>query len=150
MLITDLIAEMINKMLTENDGECEFQRSDLANIYGCVPSQINYVITSRFTPEKGYIVESRRGGGGYIRIQRIKFDKRTYAMHFLNTVGDTVDAGLARALIVNLFDHEIISEREMMMLANITGDNVLKNITNAEERGSVRAYLLKQAVLPLI
>ena len=64
MRISDHVAEYILQMLNEADGIAEIQRNELANALGCVPSQINYVITSRFTPEQGYIVESRRGGGG--------------------------------------------------------------------------------------
>ena len=71
MKISDSVANYILELLETDHGSAEIQRNELANILGCVPSQINYVITSRFTPEQGYIVESRRGGGGYIRITRI-------------------------------------------------------------------------------
>ena len=70
MLISDAIAKLIEQMINEGQGAAEIKRNDLAGQLGCVPSQINYVITSRFTPERGYIIESRRGGGGYIRIIR--------------------------------------------------------------------------------
>lgn len=150
MLISDLLTEILNKMLEENGGVYEFRRNDFANNHGCVPSQINYVITSRFTPEKGYIVESRRGGGGYIRIQQIAFDKNTYIMHFLNSIGNSINAELAKALTVNLFDHDIINDREMKLLINLTSDNVLKDICPPETRDNVRSYLLKQSVLSLI
>ena len=72
MLISDNIARLIEKMLDDGGGFAELKRNDLASQLGCVPSQINYVITSRFTPERGYITESRRGGGGYIKIVRVK------------------------------------------------------------------------------
>ena len=65
MRMSDLVAQYILEMLEEQDGSAEIKRNELAGNLGCVPSQINYVITSRFTPEQGYIVESRRGGGGY-------------------------------------------------------------------------------------
>ena len=71
MLISDNIARLIEKMLDDGGGFAELKRNDLASQLGCVPSQINYVITSRFTPERGYITESRRGGGGYIKIVRV-------------------------------------------------------------------------------
>ncbi|MGN0508698.1 MAG: CtsR family transcriptional regulator, partial [Ruminococcus sp.] len=77
MRMSDLVAEYIMQMLDEQNGSAEIQRNELAGNLGCVPSQINYVITSRFTPEQGYIVESRRGGGGYIRISRVKMDRGT-------------------------------------------------------------------------
>ena len=70
MRMSDLVANYINNMIDESNGTAEIQRNELANSLGCVPSQINYVISSRFTQENGYVVESRRGGGGYIRIQK--------------------------------------------------------------------------------
>ena len=77
MGMSDLIASFINEMLAEEDGIAELQRAELASRFNCVPSQINYVISSRFTPEQGYIVESRRGGGGYVRIvQRTQGGRR--------------------------------------------------------------------------
>ena len=71
MNLSELVALRILEMLDAAGGEAEIQRNELASSIGCVPSQINYVITSRFTPEQGYTVESRRGGGGYIRISRV-------------------------------------------------------------------------------
>ena len=68
MRISDSVANYILQLLQETNGTAEIQRNELASYLGCVPSQINYVITSRFTPEQGYLVESRRGGGGYTRI----------------------------------------------------------------------------------
>ena len=68
MLISDSVAKLIEELLREGGGQVEVRRSDLADRVGCAPSQINHVITSRFTPERGYLIESRRGGGGYIRI----------------------------------------------------------------------------------
>nr|MBQ4317783.1 CtsR family transcriptional regulator [Clostridia bacterium] len=87
MGISDMIAEMIEKMLEEGGGNAEIKRNDLAGQIGCVPSQINYVITSRFTPERGYVIESRRGGGGYIRITRKALHKSEYLMHMFASVG---------------------------------------------------------------
>ena len=69
---SDLIARFIMEALDNEEGIAELQRSMIANRFGCVPSQINYVISTRFSPEHGYVVESRRGGGGYIRIKRVR------------------------------------------------------------------------------
>ena len=76
MGISDVIASFIQSALDETDGVLELQRSDLAQRFNCVPSQINYVMSTRFSPEHGYIVESRRGGNGYIRITRVRTDAR--------------------------------------------------------------------------
>ncbi|MCL2096995.1 MAG: CtsR family transcriptional regulator [Oscillospiraceae bacterium] len=150
MLLSDIIESIINEMLRENGGLAEFKRSDIANKSGCVPSQINYVITSRFTPEKGYIVESRRGGGGFIKIKQIRFDKTSYVMHFINAVGDSVDYNTTKVFLGNLYNHDIISLREMRMILNITSDNILKQITPASSRDVLRSSILKNAALALI
>lgn len=83
MNLSKEIAGMILDMLSDS-GTTEIRRNDLAEQLGCVPSQINYVISSRFTPEHGYIVESRRGGGGYIKITRATYDLSTLKMHLIN------------------------------------------------------------------
>ncbi|MBQ3691999.1 MAG: CtsR family transcriptional regulator, partial [Clostridia bacterium] len=102
MRISDLVAQYIINMLEENDGGAEIRRNELAETIGCVPSQISYVITSRFTPEQGYIVESRRGGGGYIKITRVQLDKRSAIMHIINSIGDSVDSRKAASVIKEL------------------------------------------------
>ena len=91
MGISDLIAGFIQDALDEANGVLELQRSDLAQRFGCVPSQINYVMSTRFSPEHGYIVESRRGGGGYIRIRRVQMDRQTLLMHVINSIGGELD-----------------------------------------------------------
>ena len=91
MGMSDLIAGFIQSALDDANGVLELQRSDLAQQFGCVPSQINYVMSTRFSPERGYIVESRRGGGGYIRITRVRVDRQTLLMHVINSIGDTLE-----------------------------------------------------------
>ena len=118
MLISDAIAKMIEEMINEGNGAVEIKRNDLAGQLGCVPSQINYVITSRFTPEKGYIIESRRGGGGYVRITKKTFHKDEYLMHFLYAIGDSVDEKEGIAFLTNLFDMEVITKRELILLCS--------------------------------
>ena len=91
MNLSKEIANMIIEMLETDGTSAEIRRNDLAERVGCVPSQINYVISSRFTPERGYIVESQRGGGGYIRITRAQYDLSTLKMHLINSIGESVD-----------------------------------------------------------
>ena len=86
MRISDSVANYIMEMLNEADGIAEIQRNELAAMLGCVPSQINYVISTRFSPERGYAVESRRGGGGYIRITRVRRTPQELVMHIINSV----------------------------------------------------------------
>ena len=113
MGISDLIASFLQESLEETDGGVlEVQRNDLAQRFNCVPSQINYVMSTRFSPERGYIVESRRGGNGYIRITRVRVDRQTLLMHVINSIGDRLDAASARAIAQNLVQSEAISRTE--------------------------------------
>ena len=98
-----MIAEFLQSSLdTSENGVLEVQRSDLAQRFNCVPSQINYVMSTRFSPERGYIVESRRGGNGYIRITRVQVDRQTLMMHVINSLGGQVDLASVRAILSNL------------------------------------------------
>ena len=108
MGITDMIAGFIQEALDDAGGVLEMQRGDLAQRFGCVPSQINYVMSTRFSPEHGYIVESRRGGGGYIRITRVHVDRQTLMMHVINSIGSEIDPASARAILSNLVQSEAI------------------------------------------
>lgn len=149
MLISDNIARLIEKMLDDGGGYTELKRNDLASRLGCVPSQINYVITSRFTPERGYITESRRGGGGYIKIVRVKLSENEYLMHFFHAIGDSIDESEARAYIVNLLDHSIINEREGAIIASALSTNSLDKIPR-EQKNQVRADILRHIILTLM
>ena len=149
MLISDYIASVIEEMLNEGGGTTEVKRNDLASRIGCVPSQINYVITSRFTPEKGYIIESKRGGGGYIRIVRAQMTKNEYLMHFFHAVSDGLDVQNAAAFIVNLFDRGIITEREAVLLRSALCGGALDRV-HPSERNSVRADIMRHIILTLM
>ncbi|MBR5447165.1 MAG: CtsR family transcriptional regulator [Clostridia bacterium] len=149
MLISDYIASVIEEMLNEGGGTTEVKRNDLASRLGCVPSQINYVITSRFTPEKGYIIESKRGGGGYIRIVRAQMTKNEYLMHFFHAISDGLDVQNASAFIVNLYDRGFITEREAVLLRSTLCGSALDRVHPAE-RNSVRADIMRHIILTLM
>jgi transcriptional regulator of stress and heat shock response len=141
MLISDAIAQLIEQMLSESGGSLELRRNDFAGKIGCVPSQINYVITSRFTPELGYIIESRRGGGGYIRIVKKQLYKNEYLMHFFQAIGEELDETAAAAFITNLSDNLFITDREEKIIrAAITSAVSNKN----------RADIIRQIILAVI
>ena len=116
MILSDHIARLIEEMLEEGGGSAEVRRNDLAARIGCVPSQINYVITSRFTPERGYSIESRRGGGGYIRIVRVPMTKNEYLMHVFHSVGDSLNESESRAFLRNLLEQGIRVKRGSVRL----------------------------------
>ena len=122
--------------------------NELAGSLGCVPSQINYVITSRFTPEQGYIVESRRGGGGYIRISRVKMDKGTAVMHIVNSVGNTLDRATAEAMLNNMLQRELMQLQTAKAIAAALSDRTLQSIEQ-ERRDKLRADLFKNMIITL-
>ena len=125
MGMSNLIAEFIAETLRESDGLAELQRAELANRFGCVPSQINYVIATRFSPEHGYIVESRRGGGGFIRIRRVSAEPKQLVMHTLNAIGESLDARTAEAFLQNLLDSGSLAPELIRMMAAALGDRAL-------------------------
>jgi len=146
MILSDHIAQLIEKMLEDGGGTTEVRRNDLAAKIGCVPSQINYVITSRFTPERGYVIESRRGGSGYIRIVRVKMTKSDYLMHFFHAVGDTLEENEARAYLQNLLDHGILNEREAGLMLAAVSNAALEKCPQTL-RNAVRADLFRRMLM---
>ena len=147
MNISNLITQMITDMLEGNE-YADIRRNELAGSLGCVPSQINYVIASRFTPEHGYLVESRRGGGGYIRIYRripIEGDELT---RVIERVGDRLEDIVCRTHIVNLLARGAVTENEARLLASATCDNCYRELP-PQYREALRAAVFKQLLLTL-
>lgn len=150
MLITEKIAAMIEQMLEESGGIAEIRRNDFAGRIGCVPSQINYVLSSRFSPQHGYIVESRRGGGGYIKITRVRMDASTLLMHLFASVGELLSENEVRSYLGVLLQNEIISPKSVKIYAAMMSDGALSAIGQRELRDVVRADMFKTLVLNLI
>ena len=146
MGITDLITSFLQESLEEEGGVLEVQRSDLAQRFNCVPSQINYVVSTRFSPERGYIVESRRGGNGYIRITRVRVDRQTLLMHVLNTLGSQVDLPSARAILSNLVQSGALEQAAGRSLLAAISDKALSAVPR-ETRDTVRADIMKQVLI---
>jgi transcriptional regulator CtsR len=146
MGISDLVAARIMELLQEQNGIAEIRRNELAETLGCVPSQINYVLTSRFTPEHGYIVESRRGGGGYIRITRVRVDRGSAVMHLVNSIGSRMDYPTARAIIGNLEEQAIISAQTAGVMDAAMRDRPYTDVSPAV-RDYLRANLLKHMLM---
>lgn len=147
MGITDLIAGFLQDSLDEaENGVLEVQRSDLAQRFNCVPSQINYVMSTRFSPERGYIVESRRGGNGYIRITRVRVDRETLLMHVINSLGEAVDLPSVRAILGNLAQSGAVEEEICRTLLAAVGDKALSAVPR-DLRDQVRAAIMKQALI---
>ncbi len=146
MKISEAIAREILSILEEQNGIAEIKRNDFANKLGCVPSQINYVLTSRFTPEQGFVVESRRGGGGYIKITRICSDKKSQIMYIIDSLGDSIDYYNARSILINLCYQELIEKKAASIVLAAISDNALKNV-DPYLRDVVRADIFKNALL---
>lgn len=149
MRIADIIEDFIKELFDEQDVDLiEIQRNDLAEHFGCVPSQINYVISTRFTPKQGYYVESKRGGGGSIKIKKISITKSNYFMHIITTLGDSISANEVDIFINNFLSYNMISEKEAKLLKVATSDNVL--MINTEIKDKIRANIFKNMLLNLI
>lgn len=145
MGLADMVAEFIRDTLAEQRA-LELRRSELAERFGCAPSQISYVLATRFSPEQGYIVESRRGGGGYIRIRRVEATPRLLIMHAIAGVGAAIDAASAAALITNLRAAGAISAGESRLMAAALGERALAGVA-AERKPALRAEIFKQMLL---
>ena len=147
MGVTDIIEGFLREALNEaENGTAEFQRSDLAKRFHCVPSQINYVVSTRFSPERGYIVESRRGSNGYIRITRVQVNRETLMMHVINSLGNEVDLYSARAIVQNLYEAGALDKSAAQTLLAVIGDRALAEVPR-EVRDRVRADILKNAFI---
>ena len=150
MAVSDLIARFILDELNDRDGIAELQRSMLAERFNCVPSQINYVISTRFSPEHGYLVESRRGGGGYIRITRVQVNTpRQLIMHTINSIGEELDLATAAAFLSNAVGSGALSDEAGRIMLAALSDNALRTVPR-QYRDALRASMLKYMLLQTI
>ncbi len=140
MAISDIIENYIKELLA-NDNEVNIKRNDLASFFNCVPSQINYVIATRFTNEHGFIVESRRGGGGGITIRKVALTKNDYISTLINSIGNFLKQGEAYSYIKTLFEYSIITKREANIMFAAVSDNTLN--TDSEIKDYLRAKIMK-------
>lgn len=148
MRVSDLIEEFIKELFTEESDYIEIQRNDLAQYFNCVPSQINYVISTRFKPSHGYYVESKRGGGGYIGIRKINITKSNYFMHIINSIEDKLTGQDVDIFISNVLSYKMISQQEAKLLKVATSDNVLT--IQQPARDEIRAKIFKNMLLNLV
>lgn len=148
MKITDVIEEFIKDLFDEEQEYIEIQRNELAEKFNCVPSQINYVISTRFRPAQGYYVESRRGGGGHIRIKKVNVDKENYLMHIITNMDNAITSNEVDIYISNFLSYNIINETEAKLLKVATSDNIL--IVPQEYKDALRANIFKNMILNLV
>lgn len=148
MRMSDVIEEFIKELLKDEDDYVDIQRNELAEQFNCVPSQINYVIQTRFKPSQGYYVESKRGGGGHIRIKKVNITKSNYLMHIITNMEDEITAGEVDIFISNFLSYGIINETEAKLLKVATSDNVLT--ISPDIRDKLRANIFKNMLLNLV
>ncbi|GGE21224.1 transcriptional regulator CtsR [Marinithermofilum abyssi] len=147
--ISDIIERYLVKALKEApSGAIQVKRNELADRFQCVPSQINYVISTRFTVEKGYIVESKRGGGGYIRIRKVRFaSPKAYFDVLMRQIGDAITQSTAEDVIDRLQEEKVMSDREARMAKKVISRDVLQ--LPVRMRDQVRARIMRALVTTL-
>jgi transcriptional regulator of stress and heat shock response len=147
--ISDIIEEYLKKILEKSkDDILEIKRSEIASKFQCVPSQINYVINTRFTIERGYLVESKRGGGGYIRIIKVRPNsKKQFIDQMLSLVGNKISQTAATDIIENLLTEEVITNREARLMLNALDRSII--YLDLPERDFLRARILKAMLISL-
>ncbi len=136
MGVSDRIETFILELLSDEDDWLRLKRNELAEVFGCAPSQINYVIATRFTPEKGYAVQSRRGGGGYVMIRRTG----TLERRIEESIGQSLDAKKAAAVISGLFARGALTSSEAAIMAAAVSADVVKS---DEERSALLKSMVR-------
>lgn len=143
--MTDMIEEFIKNLMKGNN-TIQIQRNELATLFNCAPSQINYVLTTRFTVDKGYYIESKKGGGGYIQIIKMQNDKKTYLQLLVNEkIGTQISYKRARDIIYGLEEMGLITKKETKIILYSIDDKSL-NIPIYELKEKVRANILKNVL----
>ncbi len=146
--LSDQIEEYLNELIGHDEGQIEIKRNQLADKFDCAPSQINYVLNTRFTPEKGYVVESQRGGGGFIRIIKVSIDSVDESLRKLITrLNQPISQQDAQDIIHRLHENDLIDKREKYIMDMVTHRQVLG--IELPERDYLRSRIM-QSILEVI
>lgn len=145
--ISDIIEEFIMSSLDEEDF-IELSRNDLAKFFSCVPSQINYVLNTRFTVNRGFMVESQRGGGGYIKLMRVQDNNNNFLKNALKICSEPLNILQANQLILNMKEKKLITDREANIIKVATSAKALNSPINIDN--ILRANIMRQIILELI
>ena len=147
--ISNIIEDFIKNLMKEQSN-IQIQRNELANLFNCAPSQINYVLTTRFTIEKGYHIESRKGGGGYIQIIRLNRNKFQYILDIINEkLNDEISFRETKRIIDGLYEIDTITFRESQIILNALDDKSL-NIPMKGIKEKIRANILKNILIGIL
>jgi transcriptional regulator CtsR len=144
--LSDIIEEFIKELLEESDSrELEIGRNELANQFRCAPSQISYVLTTRFSENSGYYIESRRGGGGFIKIKKIQYDtNETLLKLIIEKIGDNITCDSAYSILDGLAERKVITYREANIIKVAINDRIL--MAPVQEKNNARAQILKTII----
>ena len=146
--ISSIIENFILKSMGD-DGVIEISRNELADFFTCAPSQINYVLETRFTLDRGFIVESRRGGGGFIRISKKDLTKDSYVNSLiLESIGDELKYQRALSILDKLLSEKIINEREKRIISSALIDSAIASPFAIKDK--LRASIFKSILLSIL
>lgn len=150
MRLSDTIEHFIKEMLSQNEREIELQRNELASYFSCSPSQINYVLSTRFTPDHGYVIESRRGGGGCIRITRVVSQAGEYLRYLLEErIGNAIDEHAALILTRQLAERGVITGEDASLIMAAVSREALCIPIPAQMKDALRAGLMRAMLLSI-
>ena len=150
MRLSDSIEHFIKTMLSEESTEVELKRNELAEYFGCAPSQINYVLATRFSPDHGYLTESRRGGGGYIRIVRVVESGSQRLMYLINErIGDSLEEDECLRLISQLKEQRIVTADEAALMAGAVSTRALSVPVPDVLKDAMRAKMMKSMLMTI-
>ena len=150
MRLSDSIESFIKDMLDDGSAEVELKRNELAEYFRCAPSQINYVLAPRFSPDHGYLTESRRGGGGYIRIVRVVQSGSQRLMYLVNErIGDSLEEDECLRLISQLKEQRIVTADEASLMASAISTRALGIPVPDVLKGALRARMMKSMLMTI-
>ncbi len=150
MRLSDSIEHFIKELLNEEATEVELKRNELAEYFGCAPSQINYVLATRFSPDHGYLTESRRGGGGYIRIVRVVQAGSQRLMYLVNDrIGESLGEEECLRLISQLKEQRIVTADEASLMASAVSTRALAVPVPDALKDAMRAKMMKSMLMTI-
>ena len=148
MRLSDTIEQFIKTMLTQEETQIELRRNELAEYFGCAPSQINYVLSTRFTPDHGYIIESRRGGGGCIRIVRIQQSASEHLLYLIHQrIGESITETECSHLITQLLERKLVTSTEAQLMRAAVSSQALAIPIPQQMKDALRARTLRSMLL---
>ena len=150
MRLSDSIESFIKTLITQEEPEVELKRNELAEYFGCAPSQINYVLATRFSPDHGYIIESRRGGGGYIRIVRVVQTGAQRLMYLANErIGEAISEAEAVRLIHQLCEQGLVTVQEAEIMRAAVSAQAMSIPIPDTLKAALRARTLRTMVMTI-